>query len=561
MAGYIGNKAVGINVTTGDILGDVGVGGNIDVDGISNLDVVDIDGAVNMATTALVTGVLTTTASAVFNGGFTSNGDTNTFTSANSTDPVLILKNTTNDTNGTRLHFIKDKGAAGADNDSIGTIQFTADNDAQQQILFGQILTRISDASDGAEGGQMQFSLASHDGEVQPFLNAVDGNAEDEIDVTIGSGTSSVTTIAGQVNAVGNVSIGVPTADTSLNFFSVTGGLAGSQLNAQMRFFGKSVSNTGVTYETARISGGSTSGSVALSGGLVFSTSSNNGSNVLTLAEKMRITDAGNLLVGKTATGIGTAGIQAESTGQLNVTQSGNTVIRANRLANDGTVIGILQANTEEGTISVSGGTVSYNAFSGSHWSRLTDNSEPTILKGTLIETIDEMCDWYQAQFTVLATTKVNEEGDTVEDVAAYTLKESIALPDGASVGDTISHISNDVTYSATIVKENDNKHPKCKISNTADSVRIYGVFAAWDNDEDTVNDMYVTAVGTHVVRVHGGQTVSAGDLLVSNGDGTAKVQDDDIIRSKTLGKVLTNIKQETYADNSYTVPCALYCG
>ena len=59
MAGYIGNKAVGINVTTGDILGDVGVGGNIDVDGISNLDVVDIDGAVNMASTLETSGVVT----------------------------------------------------------------------------------------------------------------------------------------------------------------------------------------------------------------------------------------------------------------------------------------------------------------------------------------------------------------------------------------------------------------------------------------------------------------------------------------------------------------------
>jgi hypothetical protein len=67
--------------------------------------------------------------------------------------------------------------------------------------------------------------------------------------------------------------------------------------------------------------------------------------------------------------------------------------------------------------------------------------------------------------------------------------------------------------------------------------------------------------LGTHVVRVHSSATVSAGDLLVSNGDGTAKVQDDDIIRSKTIGKVLTNIVQETYDDGSYTVPCALYCG
>ena len=86
-------------------------------------------------------------------------------------------------------------------------------------------------------------------------------------------------------------------------------------------------------------------------------------------------------------------------------------------------------------------------------------------------------------------------------------------------------------------------------------------MFADWDNDDDTVNDMYVTAVGTHVVRINKDVTVQAGDLLSSNGDGTAKVQDDDIIRSKTIGKVLTNIKQETYDDGSYTVPCALYCG
>ena len=72
---------------------------------------------------------------------------------------------------------------------------------------------------------------------------------------------------------------------------------------------------------------------------------------------------------------------------------------------------------------------------------------------------------------------------------------------------------------------------------------------------------MKVASLGTHVVRINKDVTVSKGDLLVSNGDGTAKVQDDDIIRSKTIGKVLTNIKQETYSDESYTVPCALYCG
>ena len=54
--------------------GDIDLEGSIDVNGTANLDVVDIDGAVNMATTALVTGVLTTTAATVSNGGGQFNG-------------------------------------------------------------------------------------------------------------------------------------------------------------------------------------------------------------------------------------------------------------------------------------------------------------------------------------------------------------------------------------------------------------------------------------------------------------------------------------------------------
>jgi len=65
-----------ITTTTGaSVFASLDISGDIDVDGTTNLDVVDIDGAVNMATTALVTGVLTTTAAAVFNGGFATAAD------------------------------------------------------------------------------------------------------------------------------------------------------------------------------------------------------------------------------------------------------------------------------------------------------------------------------------------------------------------------------------------------------------------------------------------------------------------------------------------------------
>jgi hypothetical protein len=63
---YVGKKpadiiATAVDTTTGTFSGD------IDVDGTTNLDVVDIDGAVDMATTLAVTGALSAKGGAVFN--------------------------------------------------------------------------------------------------------------------------------------------------------------------------------------------------------------------------------------------------------------------------------------------------------------------------------------------------------------------------------------------------------------------------------------------------------------------------------------------------------------
>ena len=62
------------------------VAGDIDVGGTANLDIVDIDGAVDIATTALVTGVLTTTATQVATGGITSGS--NIVSDTDSTDDL-----------------------------------------------------------------------------------------------------------------------------------------------------------------------------------------------------------------------------------------------------------------------------------------------------------------------------------------------------------------------------------------------------------------------------------------------------------------------------------------
>ena len=193
MAGYIGTQAVSVNTTSATISDDLSVGDDLTV-----TDDATIGG------TALVTGVLTTTAAAVFSGGFTSNGDTVTFTSANATDPLLIIQNTTNDAASARIRFVKDKGAAGADDDNIGTIEFFSDNAAQEQTQFALIRAEVAISNDGAEGGKLRLQVATHDGEMQSGLILADGNAEDEIDVQIAKGTSSLTTIAGNATVSGS---------------------------------------------------------------------------------------------------------------------------------------------------------------------------------------------------------------------------------------------------------------------------------------------------------------------------------------------------------------------
>jgi hypothetical protein len=232
--------------------------------------------------------------------------------------------------------------------------------------------------------------------------------------------------------------------------------------------------------------------------------------------------------------------------GELTITRTNNQLLDINRTDNDGTLVTFRQANTTEGIISVSGGTVTYISFAGSHWSRLADNSKPTILRGTILESISTLIDWYQVEYTK------DEE----------TLTEYIgALPDDKSVGDSHTVTVNGVEYTGTISKEDNERLPKCKISDTEDSKAVYGVFMDWDNDDDNVNDMYVAALGAFVVRIHKDETVAIGDYLQSKGDGTAKKQADDILRASTIAKVTSTEKTHEYADGSYCVPCTLHCG
>ena len=179
-----------------------------------------------------------------------------------------------------------------------------------------------------------------------------------------------------------------------------------------------------------------------------------------------------------------------------------------NRMGSDGMIVAFNAQGSQEGSINVSGSSVSYNGGVLTRWSQLVGIStnvksdRPTIYQGTVMSNLDEMCEW--------------------------TGEENMQLN-------------------------------KTQVSTASGDKNVAGVFWAWDDDDDNyTNDFFVAQTGDYIIRVAGSTTVARGDLLESAGDGTAKPQSDDIIRSKTVAKVTSGIAHTTYPDGTKTYPCVL---
>ena len=223
--------------------------------------------------------------------------------------------------------------------------------------------------------------------------------------------------------------------------------------------------------------------------------------------ERMRIGSNGYVYYGN-QTGAnpgasGTTGLTIRPDPLFSIAAAGNSCMNVGRNTNDGTLINFYQAGTAEGSISVSGNSVSYNGAHLSRWSQLPGGAERTeIFRGSVLSNLDEMCEWGE---------------------------------------------------------EDNEQLNRMQVSTVEGDKNVSGVFQAWDDDDDTyVNDFYCAMTGDFVIRIAQGTTVARGDLLMSAGDGTAKPQDDDIVRSKTIAKVTSTTVSETYSDNSYCVPCVL---
>ncbi|MBI3836000.1 MAG: hypothetical protein HY287_16865 [Planctomycetes bacterium] len=188
-----------------------------------------------------------------------------------------------------------------------------------------------------------------------------------------------------RVTATRRVGIGTSTPDNTLHVQKASAGTITGHVNAPLV-----VENSGNTYVNllspdanesgilfgkptgGNVAGGIVYDNVATPDGLQFRTNGN--------ATRMVIDSTGDVGIGTTSpsnrltvsgsanfTGNVGIGVAAPDT-PLDVARTSGTVGAFNRLSTDGVVVSIQKDGATQGTISVSGTTVSYNAFTGSHY-------------------------------------------------------------------------------------------------------------------------------------------------------------------------------------------------
>ena len=306
----------------------------------------------------------------------------------------------------------------------------------------------------------------------------------------VGTTTSPSAGSVGQYSKV--VSSGNTSGATGSGIIALTKGAAATSIvSGDDIGFLTFTDNAGNDFAYIRCQADANAGSNDYPGRLIFATAADGSASV---TERARITSGGDLCVGATSSG----------GHRLWVELSGGAPLGVNRIT-DGNLVVFYESGTIEGTISVSGSTVSYNGGHLSRWAQML--TKPDLLKGTVMSNLDEM------------NVYTDAEGNPVDNEQLN----------------------------------------KVKVSDVEGDVNVAGVFVNWTYDDaHQVDEINMAMTGDMIIRIAQGVVVQKGDLLMSAGDGTAKPQDDDIVRSKTVAKVTSNHVTCTYADGSYCVPCVL---
>jgi hypothetical protein len=408
--------------------------------------------------------------------------------------------------------------------DPLNTLRFT---DTDTTSAAGQPMGRIEWYSADSDGAgvkayiQAQATDGSPDGDMIFATNHVSGGGTAErmriqYDGSVGMGTSSPAVSGLEISRATGSATPTPvelrlSTTTSASDWSTTDPWG------RLSFYSADSSSAG-----PKIISAIDVTALAASGGIGSLSFKLAATTTGTLTERMRIDSDGNVTIptassylfvgsstytGDAASGAGGGFGNALNVGVCWASVDESSVAIFNRQGNDGTVVLIRQAGTTEGNISVSGTTVSYNGGHLSRWAQTITPKDESLVKGTVLSNLDEM------------NVYTDAEGNPVENEQLN----------------------------------------KVKVSDVEGDANVAGVFVNWEHDEQhNVDEINMAMTGDMIIRIAQGVTVARGDLLMSAGDGTAKPQGDDIVRSKTIAKVTSTHVTFTYADGSFCVPCVL---
>jgi hypothetical protein len=225
--GTIYQTGINLKLTDGDVANTIGVyswveNGGLDFKAVSSADAGDYftiatttHGATTLTTvdddaaaahfeiaadgniTLDPAGVIELEGNTTVTGDFTVNGDNITFESANADDPAVIIKNTANDNQAARFRMLKLRTDTALNNDRVGEVDFVGEDDGGTQTQYGKIMVQALEVDDGDERGKMSFQVAEYDGANTTGLSISGHTADGVINVDVGAGATSVTTIAG----------------------------------------------------------------------------------------------------------------------------------------------------------------------------------------------------------------------------------------------------------------------------------------------------------------------------------------------------------------------------